>query len=234
MHTGCPSTISLMQSGISHRSPASSNGRGAVSTGSTAQVCSNRLTRLCKHLATRGVAGFSLGHQRLPATVELALSALLLGLLLGLPVGIVSAVRRNTGLDRTVRVLAVTSHSTPNFFLGMLLILLFAVSLGWLPSFGMGGWRHALLPTITLSTYVISLVSRVTRASMLEVLDADYVRTARAKGLSERLVIWRHALRNALIPIITVVGLQFGNLVGGAIVTETVFAWPGIGTAAYQ
>ena len=172
--------------------------------------------------------------QRLPATLELALSALLLGLLLGLPVGIVSAVRRNTGLDRTVRVLAVTSHSTPNFFLGMLLILLFAVSLGWLPSFGMGGWRHALLPTITLSTYVISLVSRVTRASMLEVLDADYVRTARAKGLSERLVIWRHALRNALIPIITVVGLQFGNLVGGAIVTETVFAWPGIGTAAYQ
>lgn len=173
-------------------------------------------------------------RERAPATLQLALAALALGGVVGLPLGVVGATHRNSWVDRLVRVLAVGSHSTPNFFLGMLLILFFAVFLGWLPTFGHGTWRHFVLPSLTLSTFVVALVSRIGRAAMLEVLDADYIRTARAKGLRERDVVWSHALRNALVPVVTVVGLQLGNLVGGAIVTETVFAWPGIGTAAYQ
>ena len=172
--------------------------------------------------------------QRVPATIELASMALVLGITIGLPLGVMGAVRRNSWVDRLVRVSAVTMHSTPTFFLGLLLILLFAVVLGWLPAFGYGGWRNVILPSLTLSTFVIALVARIGRASMLEVLNTDYVRTANAKGLPSRVVIWKHALRNALIPVVTVVGLQFGNLIGGTIVTETVFAWPGIGSAAYQ
>jgi ABC-type dipeptide/oligopeptide/nickel transport system permease component len=172
--------------------------------------------------------------ERIPATIQLAGLALVLGIAMGLPLGVLGAIRRNTWLDRFVRIFAVSLHSTPNFFLGLLLILLFAVILGWLPAFGQGDWRNFVLPGLTLSTFVVALVARIGRASMLEVLSADYVRTAHAKGLPTRTVIWRHALRNALIPVVTVVGLQFGNLVGGAIVTETVFAWPGIGSAAYQ
>jgi ABC-type dipeptide/oligopeptide/nickel transport system permease component len=173
-------------------------------------------------------------RERIPATLQLAAAALIIGVLLGLPLGVTGATHRGSWIDRSVRILAVASHSTPNFFLGLLLIMLFAVVLGWLPTFGYGSWRHFILPTLTLCTFVLALVARIGRAAMLEILDAEYVRTARAKGLSERKVVWHHALRNALIPVVTVVGLQLGNLVGGAIVTETVFAWPGIGTAAHQ
>jgi ABC-type dipeptide/oligopeptide/nickel transport system permease component len=172
--------------------------------------------------------------ERVPATLELAIAALSLGVLMGLPLGVMAAIRRNSLLDKIIRVFAVATHSTPNFFLGLILVLVFAVILGWLPAVGDGGWRHFVLPTITLSTYVTALVTRISRASMLEVLEADYIRTAHAKGLPARLVIWRHAMSNALIPVVTIVGLHLGTLIGGAIVTETVFAWPGIGSAAYQ
>jgi ABC-type dipeptide/oligopeptide/nickel transport system permease component len=172
--------------------------------------------------------------ERVPATLELAFLALLLGVALGLPLGVLAALGRNSPLDKFIRILAVTTHSTPNFFLGLVLVLVFAVILGWLPAVGDGGWRHFILPTVTLSTYVTALVTRIVRASMLDVLAADYIRTAHAKGLPRRSVIWRHGMRNALLPVVTIVGLHLGTLIGGAIVTETVFAWPGIGSAAYQ
>jgi len=171
---------------------------------------------------------------RVPATLELALSALAIGVVVGLPLGVVGGTRRGSWVDQGVRTAAVLWNSTPHFFLGMALILVFGVYLEWLPTFGYGDWRHFILPTATLASFVVALVARIVRASILEVLSADYIRTARAKGLARPVVIWRHALRNALIPVVTVVGLQFGNLIGGAVVTEAVFAWPGIGTAAYQ
>lgn len=172
--------------------------------------------------------------ERLPATLQLTTSAIVFGLALGIPLGVLAAVKRNTWIDGIVRAGAVLANSTPNFFLGLMLILTFAVHLRLLPSFGYGSVKYFVLPTLTLSTFVIALSTRITRAALLEVLDADYIRTARSKGVRERRVIFRHALKNALNPVISVVALQLGTLVGGAIVTETVFAWPGIGTAIYQ
>lgn len=166
---------------------------------------------------------------RLPATLRLAGLSVLIATLIGVGFGIFAAVRHNSWVDRASMVLALLGICTPSFWLGLMLILIFSVRLTWLPSFGEGGLEHLILPALTLGAGAAALIARVTRSSLLEVLGADYLRTARAKGLTEQLVIARHALRNALIPVLTLLGLEFGGLLAGAIVTETVFAYPGIG-----
>ena len=167
-------------------------------------------------------------------TLVLGSLALLLAVVLGMATGIVSAVRRHTVFDNTALLLSLAGVSMPTFFLGLLLMLVFSVWLGWLPLSGKDTWLHYILPAITLSTASIAVISRIMHASLIEVLHEDYVRTARAKGQRESLVIWRHAVRNALIPVVTVAGLQLGYLLGGAVVTETVFAWPGLGRLLVQ
>jgi peptide/nickel transport system permease protein len=167
---------------------------------------------------------------RFPATLQLALAALLIGLLVGIPLGVLSAVRRDSPLDHASRIGVLLGASIPNFWLGYLLILLFAVALGWLPVAGAGTWQHLVLPALTLGAGGAAGITRLTRATVLEELATDYVRTARAKGLPERLVVARHALRNALNPVLTLSGLRFAGLLAGAVVVETVFAWPGIGS----
>jgi ABC-type dipeptide/oligopeptide/nickel transport system permease component len=167
-------------------------------------------------------------------TMALGAIALAIAVLIGMASGIVSAVRRHTAFDNAALILSLAGVSMPTFFLGLLLMLVFSVWLGWLPLSGKDTWLHYILPAITLSTASIAIVSRVMHASLIEVLHEDYVRTARAKGQRESLVIWRHAVRNALIPVVTVAGLQLGYLLGGAVVTETVFAWPGLGRLLVQ
>jgi len=178
---------------------------------------------------------------RYPATLELTLCGMLVAILIALPAGIISAVRQNTVLDNATRVVALMGISLPSFWMGLLLMLLFSLKLGWLPASGRGGplwtWtglKHIIMPAVTLGAMASGILMRLTRSSMLEVLRADYLNTARAKGLSERVVIYAHALRNALIPVITVLGLQFGSLLGGTVVIETIFAWPGVGRYAIQ
>jgi ABC-type dipeptide/oligopeptide/nickel transport system permease component len=167
--------------------------------------------------------------QAYPATLMLALSALLVAVLLSIPAGVRSATRRNRWDDRTLSFVSLLGLSFPNFALGPILILLFAIRLDWLPVSGSANWRSLVLPAVTMGASLAAILTRMVRTSMLEELGQDYVRTARAKGLTERAVVYRHALRNALIPVVTVIGLQFGALLAGAIVTETIFAWPGIG-----
>ena len=170
--------------------------------------------------------------ERLPATVHLALAAACLSTLLGVATGIVSAVRRQTVLDFTVTGLAIAGVSVPVYWLGLMLILVFAVHLEWFPTTGYDSLRHLVLPAVTLGYYSTAVVSRMTRSSVLDVLSRDYVRTARAKGLADPAVIGRHVLKNAMIPTVTVLGLQFGALLSGAVITEFVFAWPGVGKYA--
>ena len=168
--------------------------------------------------------------ERLPATIELTVAAMLAAVLIGIPVGILAAVRRGSLVDRLAMVGALAGQSMATFWIGILLILLFSVWLKWFPVSGRDGLPHLVLPALTLSLYMMPLLARMTRSSMLEVWHQDFVRTARAKGLRERTIIVRHALRAALIPVVTVLGLQFGGALAGAIVTESVFAWPGVGT----
>ena len=188
--------------------------------------------------AARGDLGVSLRsnlpvatliQQRLPATVELTLAALLIAVVVAIPAGIVSAVKRGSALDRLAMVGAVAGQAVPIFWLALLLIAFFGVYLRWLPVFGRGSLAHLVLPAVSLSTVILGRLARLVRSSMLEVLGQDYVRTARAKGVSEVRVLAGHALKNAAIPIVTLLGLQFAQLLGGAVVTETIFAWPGIG-----
>ena len=167
--------------------------------------------------------------ERFERTLELALAAIAVAVAAGGAAGIVSAVRRSTVTDFVATALALTGVSTPIFWSGLVLILLFSVTLGWLPAGGAGSLRHLVLPALSLGLFGAGVVARQTRSGMLEVLGEDFVRTARGKGLSERVVVGKHALRNALIPVVTVVGDQFGRMLGGAILTETVFAWPGMG-----
>lgn len=167
---------------------------------------------------------------RLPATVELAGLAMLLAFGLGVTAGVISAVKQGSPLDYLATLAAVGGISIPSFWLGLMLIMAFSVSLGALPTGGRVGWDSIILPAITLSAYQIAIIARMTRSSMLEVLRQDYVQTARAKGVREQGVVVLHALRNALIPTVTVVGLQMGYLLGGSVVVETVFAWPGLGS----
>ncbi len=172
--------------------------------------------------------------ERLPATLELALGALLISTGLGIPLGVLAAARRRSAWDFSSTALALLAQSAPNFWVGLILITVFSVKLGILPVSGRGGLAHLVLPSVTLAIFFLGLVVRLTRSGMLEVLAQDYVRTAGAKGLPERLVVFRHALKNAMIPIVTVLGLQVGTLLSGAVVTETVFAWPGMGQLAVQ
>jgi ABC-type dipeptide/oligopeptide/nickel transport system permease component len=171
--------------------------------------------------------------QRYPYTLALSAAALCIGLLLAIPAGIWSATHRGRWPDRTIGVLSLTGLSFPNFALGPILILIVSIRLGWLPvsgsGSGVGFLTHLILPALTLGSGLAALLTRMVRTAMLEELDQDYIRTARSKGLSERSIVYRHALRNALIPILTVIGLQFGSLLAGAIVTETIFSLPGIG-----
>jgi ABC-type dipeptide/oligopeptide/nickel transport system permease component len=193
--------------------------------------------------ALRGDFGISFRHQqpalglvleRLPATLELAFAALLLAVVVALPLGIVAAIRRGRAVDAVAMGFAVVGQSTPTFWMGIMLILIVSVELGWLPTSGRGGFENLILPAITLGAQFAALLARLTRTSMLEVLGQDFLTTARAKGLRERTVVLRHALKNAAVPVITLAGLQFGTLLGGAVVTETVFAWPGVGRLAVQ
>jgi peptide/nickel transport system permease protein len=167
--------------------------------------------------------------ERLPATIQLSLVAMLFTMGIGVSLGILAAVRRGTRYDVAGMVLAVLGQSLPNFWLGIMLILFFGVALRWLPTSGFSGWTSLILPGITLAAFPTALVARLTRSSMLEILHRDYIRTGRAKGLAERRVVLHHALRNAAIPVLTVLGLQIGALLGGAVITESVFAWPGMG-----
>jgi peptide/nickel transport system permease protein len=171
---------------------------------------------------------------RLPATSELAFAAIALSLVIALPVGVISAVRKDTRLDGVSMVAALLGQSVPGFWLGLMLILIFAVELRWLPTSGRQGLQYLILPALSLGVALAGRNARLVRSCMLEVLNEDYIRTARAKGLPEWRVILKHALKNALLPIVTVMGLEFGNLLGGTIITETVFAWPGIGLLAVQ
>ncbi len=166
---------------------------------------------------------------RLPNTILLSVVAIFLACLFGIPAGVVSAIRPYTWVDYLVTSTSLFGVSMPVFWLGLMLVVIFSVTLGWLPAGGTGGIEYLVLPSFTLAAFTTAFIARMTRATMMESLGQDFVTTARSKGLKEKVVIIRHALKNALIPIITVIGLQFGTLLGGAILTETVFAWPGMG-----
>ncbi len=187
---------------------------------------------------------------RLPATLELAMAAAMLALLVGIPMGVYAALRRHSWLSKLLMTASLVGVSLPTFLIGILLILVFSVWLGWFPSFGRGevvkiggwstglltldGWLHLVLPAVTLCFFQLALVMRLVRAEMLEVLRTDYIKFARARGLSERVIHFQHALRNTLVPVITVTGLQLGSLIAFAIITETVFQWPGMGLLFIQ
>jgi peptide/nickel transport system permease protein len=171
---------------------------------------------------------------RLPNTLAIIPWALALAMSIGIPLGVAAAVNRGNIVDRAAGGLAVLGAAMPSFWLGILLIFVFSVELGWLPSGRMGGPTHYILPVVTLSAFLIAVFMRVVRSSMLEVLDSEFVKLARIKGLSESVVIWKHCLSNALIPVLTLWGVFIANLITGAIVTETVFAWPGIGRLTYE
>lgn len=167
--------------------------------------------------------------EQFPATIELALSGLAVALGIGVPLGMLAAIRQNTWTDAAAMSLSYLGASMPVYFLGLVLILIFAFDLRWLPAAGRDGLASLVLPAVTLGFVSAGLISRLVRSSMVEVLSEDYIRTSRAKGLTERAVLWQHALRNALIPVVTLVGLQFGNTLAGAVITETVFSRPGLG-----
>jgi ABC-type dipeptide/oligopeptide/nickel transport system permease component len=167
--------------------------------------------------------------ERITATAKLAGAAMLLALLISFPLGVIAALRPRSLLDRLVSIVSLIGQSVPGFWLGIMLILIFARQLRWLPSAGSDGFKNLILPAITLAMPLIGILTRLIRSGLLDVLYEDYIRTARAKGLDQRTVLTRHAMRNMLIPVVTVIGLQMGNLLGGAVIVETVFAWPGIG-----
>lgn len=193
--------------------------------------------------AAHGDLGTSFHYERpaiqivlefLPETLYLSFAALLLALAVSLPLGVLSALRRNSPWDFLGMSFAVLGQAMPPFWLGIMLIFLFAVRLRWFPTSGSGGIAHTILPAVTLSAYLMALLTRLVRSGLLEVMDQDYVRTARSKGLATQTVVGKHALRNTLIPLVTVIGLQLGALIAGAIVVETVFSWPGVGRLLIQ
>ena len=193
--------------------------------------------------AVRGDFGVSLRQQqptikliaeRMPATLQLAGASMAIAICVGVPLGVGAATRRGSVWDNLLMLGGLLGQSLPVFWLGLLMILVFAVGLGWFPVAGTGGPQYLVLPVVTLGMFSTAYIARMTRSSMLEVLGRDYVRTARAKGLARNKVVVGHALRNALIPLVTVIGLQFGALLGGAVITETIFAWPGVGRLTIQ
>ena len=179
-----------------------------------------------------GVAELILG--RFPATIELTLSAMAVALLIAFPLGILAAVKKNRWADRGALLFSLLGLAMPNFWLGPLLMIVFSIGLGWLPVSGRGGPQHLILPSFTLGMVMAAILIRMIRSSLLEAIHEDYIRTARAKGVSEWKIWVKHALRNALLPVITILGLQFGALLAGSIITETIFAWPGIGRLTIQ
>ncbi len=181
-----------------------------------------------------GQPAFSLVLERLPATLELTFASIFIAVLVGVPAGILAASRRYTSWDTAAMGGAVLGQAVPVFWLGIMLILLFGVTLGWFPTHGRGTLSHLVLPAVALSSFSTASIARLTRSAMLETLEQDYVRTAWSKGLPGRVVILIHALRNALIPVVTIIGIQFGILLGGAVITETIFAWPGVGRLVIQ
>ncbi|HEY7167241.1 MAG TPA: nickel ABC transporter permease [Candidatus Binatia bacterium] len=171
---------------------------------------------------------------RVPATLQLTAGAMIFGVVMSLPLGLLAAANKGSWIDRFALVFSLAGLSMPNFWLGPLFMILFAIQFGWLPVSGIGGLDHLILPALTLGLGMAALLTRIVRASLLQTVAEDYVRTARAKGLSERLVWVKHTLRNALLPAITIVSLQFGSLLAGAVITETIFSWPGIGRLTVQ
>jgi glutathione transport system permease protein len=184
--------------------------------------------RLGRSIKTHQTVAELIGERFMP-TLLLTVFAMVWSVIIGVAIGVLSGVKRGRWQDQLAMVLAISGISFPGFWLGLLLIDLFSVRLGWLPTGGYEGWQSFVLPAFTLGTGVAAVMARFTRSAFVEITAEDYVRTARAKGVPERLVVWKHTLRNALIPVITLTGLQFGFLLGGAIVVETVFAWPGLG-----
>lgn len=193
--------------------------------------------------AIRGDFGMSLHYkqsniklvlERLPATLELSALGLLIGFTVAIPAGILAAVKRNSWFDTLIMGFALLGQATPVFWLGIMLILVFAVGLGWFPASGRGGFAHLILPALNLSVFPLAYTVRLLRSTMVEVLGEDYVKTARAKGLRETRVVNKHALRNALSPVVTMVGIQIATFMGGAIIIETIFAWPGVGRLVIQ
>lgn len=181
------------------------------------------------HSWTWGRPASTLLLERLPATLKLAAAGFVLTLIIGIPLGILSAVYRDSVFDRIAKFVSVLGMAAPQFWVGIMLLLFFGAYLGWLPTFGIGGPTHYILPAFSLSLFLIAGMVRLTRSSMMEVLDSEYIKFARVKGINERAVIWKHALRNAIIPVLTFAGISLGGLLNGSIVVEVVFAWPGLG-----
>ena len=179
-------------------------------------------------------AAMNVVWERVPATLELAFASFLCAIVVAIPAGVLSAIKRGSSYDNIVMGVALVGQAAPTFYIGIMLILVCSLWLGLFPTSGRGEWRHLVLPAVTLGAFAMASIARITRSAVLEILRADFIRTARAKGLPEFLTIAKHTMRNAAIPIITIVGLQFGNLLGGAVITETIFSWPGIGRLAIQ
>ena len=172
--------------------------------------------------------------ERVPATLELAFVSFVCAIIVAILAGVVSAIRRGSAYDNIVMGVALVGQAAPTFYIGIMLILVFSLWLNLFPTSGRGDWRHLILPGVTLGAFAMASIARITRSAVLEIMRADYIRTARAKGLPEFWTLAKHTMRNAAIPIVTIVGLQLGNLLGGAVVTETIFSWPGIGRLAIQ
>ena len=182
----------------------------------------------------QGEPALGLALERAPASIELAVSALLLAIFVAVPIGVLAALKRNSLIDFAARVFALVGQSAPVYWMGIMLILVFGVDLGWFPVSGIGGISHLVLPTVTLGLFTMAQLMRLTRASMLDVLKSDFLRTARAKGVRPLTLLWHHALRNAWLPIVTVIGTELVALFSQAIITETIFSWPGVARLAVQ
>lgn len=172
--------------------------------------------------------------ERLPATVQLASASLILSLVFAIPAGIIAALKRGTLLEQGIMLFVLFGQSMPVFWMGILFVILFSVNLRWFPTGGYGEWKHLVLPAVALGLRLMALVTRLLRSSLIEVLESDYIRTARAKGLLPFTVVAKHAMRNSMLPVVTIVGLEIGTLLGGSVITETVFAWPGVGQLLVQ
>jgi len=172
--------------------------------------------------------------ERLPASLQLAAAALAISVIIGIPLGVFAAVKRGTWVDIGARIGALLGQSVPVFWLGIVLMYFFSVTLGWLPTSGYGEWRHIVLPALSMGLFTVAAIARLVRVSMIDALSSEYIKLARIKGLSETAVVWKHALRNSLLPVLTYMGAFFATMITGAVVIETVFAWPGIGRLAYE
>ncbi|HYZ32153.1 MAG TPA: ABC transporter permease [Crenalkalicoccus sp.] len=172
--------------------------------------------------------------ERLPATIELACAGLLFSVALAIPLGVLSAVHRDGWIDRAGRVLAMLGQAMPNFWVGLMLILVFSIGLGWLPAFGRGGLDHLVMPAVALGWYPVAAQTRILRSAMLDVLESDHIRLSRALGTPERLIVWKYAFRNAAVPLLTMLGVYFAAMLGGAFIVEVIFAWPGIGRTVVE